>query len=64
MENNRLEKVRKHVFYKHTNIVTINRWKKREKKFFFEKNTRTDYPKNVGKKSFQKSAKKSFLINT
>ena len=61
-EKNRLEKVRKHIFYKHTNIVTINRGEKREK--FFLKNTRTEYPKYVGKKSSQKSAKKCFLINT
>ena len=34
MEKNRLEKVRKHVFYKHTNIVT-KKWgeKTREKTF-------------------------------
>ena len=34
MEKNRLEKVRKHVFYKHMNIVTKNGGKKREKKCF------------------------------
>ena len=34
MEKNRLEKMRKHVFYKHTNIVTKNRGKKtRENNF-------------------------------
>ena len=33
MEKNRLEKVRKQVFYKHTNIVTKNRGKTREKNF-------------------------------
>jgi len=33
MEKNRLEKVRKQVFYKHMNIVTKNGGKKREKKF-------------------------------
>ena len=36
MEKNRLEKVRKHVFYENTNIVT-KKWgggKKREKIFF------------------------------
>jgi len=31
MEKNRLEKVRNHVFYKHTNIVIKNGGKKREK---------------------------------
>ena len=34
MEINRLEKVRKHVFYKHTNIVTKNRGKKTRGKNF------------------------------
>ena len=34
LEKNRLEKVRKHVFYKHTNIVTKKSWEKtREKNF-------------------------------
>ena len=33
---NRLKKVRKLVFYKHTNIVTKNGRKKREKNFFPE----------------------------
>ena len=35
MEKNRLEKVRKHVFYKHMNIVTKN-WGKTREKFFPE----------------------------
>ena len=34
MDKIRLERVRKHVFYKHTNIVTKKWGKKREKKFF------------------------------
>ena len=37
MEKNRLEKVRKHVFYKHMNIVTKN-WGKHGK-IFFQKHT-------------------------
>jgi len=36
MEKNRMENVRKHVFYKHINIVTKNVGKKREKIFFPE----------------------------
>ena len=59
MEKNRLEKLRKHVFYKHTNIVTKIEGKNARKKF--TKNTRIGYSKNVGKKSSQKSAKKRFL---
>jgi len=38
MKQNRLEKLRKHVFYKHTNIVIKNGGKKQEEKIF--KNTR------------------------
>jgi len=41
------------------NIVMKNRGKKREKNF--SKNTRIGYPKIVGKKSSQKSAKKMFF---
>ena len=36
MGKNRLENVRKHVFYKHMKIVTKNGWRKREKKIFPE----------------------------
>jgi len=36
MEKNRLGKVRKQVFYKHTNIVTTKWGEKREKKIFLE----------------------------
>ena len=39
MEKNRLEKVRKHVFYKHTNIVTKKWGEKNAKNFFFQKHT-------------------------
>ena len=56
---NRLEKVRKHVFYKHTNIVT-KKWGEKNARKKFSKNTRIGYPKIVGKKSSQKSAKNVF----
>ena len=36
MEKNRMEKVQKHVFYKHTNIVTKKRGKKTRENFFPE----------------------------
>jgi len=38
MEKNRLEKVRKHVFYKHTNIVT-KKWGEKREKNLFQKHT-------------------------
>jgi len=38
MEKNRLEKLRKHVFYKHMNIVTKNGGKN-ARNFFFQKHT-------------------------
>jgi len=63
MEKNRQEKVRKHVFYKHTNIV-IKKWEEKHARKKFKKNTRIGDPKNVGEKSSQKSAEKYFLINT
>jgi len=59
MEKNRLEKVRKHVFYKHTNIV-IKKWGKNARKIF-SRNTRIPRAKNDGKKSSGKSAKTRFL---
>jgi len=37
MEKNRLEKVRKHVFYKHMNNVTKKGGKNSRKKFFHKK---------------------------
>ena len=36
MEKNRLEKVRKHVFSKHTNIMTKKWGEKNARKFFFK----------------------------
>jgi len=59
MEKNRLEKVRNHVFYKHTNIV-IKIWGGKNAKKI-SKNTRLRYPKIVGKKSSGKSAKTRFF---
>ena len=38
MEKNRLEKVRKHVFYNHINNVTKKGGKNPRKKFFHKKN--------------------------
>jgi len=49
MEKNRQGKVRKHVFYKHTNIV-IKKWGEKNARKNFSKNTRLGYLKNVGKK--------------
>jgi len=54
MEKNRQEKVRKHVSYKHTNIV-IKKWGENKVRKIFSKNTRIGYPK---------SAKTRFFINT
>jgi len=59
MEENRLEKVRKHVFYKHTNIVT-KKWEKIARKIF-SRTTRLSRPKNDGKKASLISAKTRFL---
>ena len=53
MENNRLEKCENTFFYKHTNIVI----KKSEEKIArenFSINTRSGYPKNVGKNRLKK----------
>ena len=53
MEKNRLEKVRKHVFYKHTNIVTKKSGKKRREKIF-QKHTNM----------VSKKCENAFFINT
>ena len=58
MEKNRLEKVRKHVFYKHMNIVTKNGEKRG--KNFFQKHTASQ-ANHDGKKSSGKSAKTRFF---
>ena len=59
-EKKRLVKVRKHVFYNHTNIVT-KKWggKKREKKFFQKHTYIASYKR--WEKSSGKSAKSRFL---
>ena len=44
MEKNRLEKVRKHVFYKHMNIVT-KKWGKNAEKFFPETHSFASKPR-------------------
>ena len=59
MKKNRPEKVRKHVFYKHTNIVT-KKWGEKTRENIFPK-TRISRAKNDGKKSSGKSAKTRFL---
>ena len=58
---NRLEKVRNHVFYKHTNIVTKKWEKKGEKKFSFNTNIAS---KKRWKKIVLKKCEKTFFINT
>ena len=60
MEKNRLEKVRKHVFYENTNIVT-KKWGGKNARKFFSRNTRISRVLNDGKKSSGKSAKTRFL---
>ena len=50
MEKNRLEKVGKHVFFKHTNIVT-KKWGEKTREINFSRNTRISQAKNDGKKS-------------
>ena len=56
------EKVRKNVFYIHTNIVT-KKWRQRNARNNFSRNTRIERAKNLGKKSSVKSAKKRFLYS-
>ena len=60
---NRLEKVRKHVFYIHTNIVTKNGDKKMHETIFPQTQELCEL-KILGKKSSVKSAKKTFFIFT
>jgi len=63
VEKNRLEKVRKHVFYKHTNIVTKNGGQKREEKIF-SRNTPISRAKNDGKNCLKKLRKLVFYKHT
>jgi len=60
MEKNSLEKVRKHVFYENTNIVT-KKWGGKNARKIFSKNTRILRVLNDEKKSSGKSAKTRFL---
>jgi len=62
MEKNRQEKVRKHVFYKHTNIV-IKKWGKKTQENFFSRNTRISLQKRW-KKIDWKQCEITFFINT
>ena len=54
------QKLRRNVFYIHTNIVT-KKWEEKNRRNNFSRNTPIVRAKNVGKKSMQKSAKKRFL---
>jgi len=64
MEKNRLEKVRKNVFYKHMNIVTKNGGgEKREEKFFPETHAYIESSKRW-KKIIWKKCENTFFINT
>jgi len=57
---NRLIKVRKNVFYIHTNIVT-KIWGEKNARNNFSRNTRIVRPKNVAKKIVGKKSVKRFL---
>ena len=59
MEKNRLEKVRKHVFYKHTNIMTKKWGEKTRENFFPETHVNRVFYR--WKISSGKSAKTRFL---
>ena len=65
MEKNRLEKVRKHVFYENTNIVT-KKWgrggEKREKKIVKKLTNRVS--EICWKKIVWKKTENTFFINT
>ena len=62
IEKNRLEKVRKHVFYKHMNIVTKNVGKTREKIFPETQSIRKQT--TMEKNRLEKVRKHFFFINT
>ena len=61
MENNLLEKVRKQVFYKHTNVVTI-KWEKTREKILPETHVYREL-KTMEKNRLEKVRNK-FFINT
>ena len=62
MEKNRLEKVRKLLFYKHMKLVTKKGGKKREKIFFPETHVYRDQ-KTMEKNRMEK-CENTFFINT
>ena len=64
MEKNRLEKVRKHVFSKHANIVTKNWGEKKREKIFFPKTHVYREIKTMEKKVLEKVRKHVFYENT
>ena len=59
MEKNLMEKVQKHVFYKHANIVTKKGGEKKARKFF-SRNTRILRVINDGKNRLEKVRKHVF----
>ena len=58
----RRKKVRKNVFYIHTNIVA-KKWGQKNARNNFSRNTRIVRAKKLGKKSSVKTAKKRFLYS-
>ena len=63
MEKNRLGKVRKHVFYKHTNIVT-KKWGGGNARKKFSRNTRISLGKKMEKNRLEKVRKHVFYKHT
>jgi len=63
IQENRLEKVRKLVFYKHTNIVTKYGGEKTRENFF-SRNTRISRAKNDGKNRLEKVRNHVFYKDT
>ena len=59
---NCLKKVRKHVFYTHTNYV--KKWGEKKRETIFPEKTPIVPAKKVGKKIVSKSAKTRFFIHT
>jgi len=59
MEKNRLQKVRKHVFYRHMNIV-IKNWGKKTRENFFQKTHEYGIQKMLKKIVSKKCEKKFF----
>ena len=63
LEKNSWEKVRKKVFYIHTNIVT-KKWGENNARNNFSSNTSIVRAKNVEKKFVAKNCEKTFFIFT